>query len=107
MEKGICDGEEVERFLIKLLEPIKCMPLDGVVLGCTHYSFLAKTIRKCLNGVKLYDGNEGTARQLKRVLAERDLLSSAASGSVQLFTSGDSQATIPVMEKLLATPISI
>ena len=106
-EKGICEGSELEEFLQNLLRPIAGLPLDGAVLGCTHYSFLAAAIRRALSGVKLYDGNEGTARQLKRVLSERNLLSSSGQGTVHFYTSGNSVETLPIMQKLLETPITL
>ena len=106
-EKGIMQGKELDDFLTELLEPVKSLSLDGAVLGCTHYSFLAGAIRKALGGVRLFDGNDGTARQLRRVLAERQLLSDAQEGSVQFYTSGDAESALPLMEKLLAYPIEL
>ena len=63
---------EIERnapFLEKIgiadhLPKISC---DGVVLGCTHYVYLKKTISEFYNA-PCFDGNEGTAKQLKKVL---------------------------------------
>ncbi len=37
---------------------------DGLVLGCTHYVFLKDYISKLMPGIKLYDGNDGVAKQL-------------------------------------------
>ena len=104
-ERGVTEGEELDCFLNKLFKPLAGKTLSGAVLGCTHYPFLAKAISKALPGVKLYDGNEGTARQLKRVLERNGLLSDAVSGEVRLYTSGDPEAVLPIMEKLLAYPI--
>ena len=48
---------------------------DAVVLGCTHYVFLKDMIRRMLpEHVVITEGSEGTARQLKRVLARNRLL---------------------------------
>lgn len=38
---------------------------DGVVLGCTHYVLIGKAFRK-IYSCKLYDGNEGVAKQVAR-----------------------------------------
>ena len=107
VEKGILEGNELDSFLHTILEPIAHLPIDGVVLGCTHYSFLAEPIRRALNGVRLFDGNEGTARQLKRVLADRELLNVNSCGAIHFYTSGNSLTMIPLMKKLLDTPISL
>ena len=40
---------------------------DGVVLGCTHYLYLKNQIEKYYNA-PCFDGNEGTAKQLQKVL---------------------------------------
>lgn len=65
---------------------------DAVVLGCTHYPFVADAIRTVLGEVELFDGGAGTARQLRRVLTERDLLSGEETGGVE-FESSEPAAT--------------
>jgi len=48
--------------------------ISAVVLGCTHFVYLKQPIRIILgNHVKLFDGNRGTANQLKRVLSDKGL----------------------------------
>jgi len=65
----------VDETLRCLLEPCRDIPFDAVVLGCTHYPFLKKAIRKAVGPVpRILDGSEGTARQLKRRLQEEDLI---------------------------------
>lgn len=49
--------------------------IDAVVTGCTHYPFAAKEILSVLgDSVKLFDGGEGTAKELKRRLSAANLL---------------------------------
>jgi glutamate racemase len=48
--------------------------IDSVVLGCTHYPFIRKQIKNILGNVPFYDGGAGTARELKRRLAEKGWL---------------------------------
>ncbi len=76
VEKGILDGVEIENCIRKYFEPFKDVKLDGVVLGCTHYPFVKEVIRKVVGeNVKLFDGGEGTAKELLRQLKEKNLLS--------------------------------
>ena len=50
--------------------------VDAVVLGCTHFPFVADLVREAAGPqARLYDGNRGTAEELFRRLKERDLLS--------------------------------
>ena len=77
--------------------------LDAVVLGCTHYVFLRPIARELLPSETLVtDGNEGTARQLRRVLDAHGLLAASGTGGTRLCTSGDKEKALPVMERLLA-----
>lgn len=76
VEKGILDGVEIENCIRKYFEPLKDIKLDGVVLGCTHYPFVKKVIQNIVGeDVKLFDGGEGTAKELLRRLKEKNLLS--------------------------------
>ena len=45
------------------------------MLGCTHYPFAKAAIHGILGEIPLYDGGYGTARQTKRCLEEKGLLS--------------------------------
>ncbi len=75
VERGELEGEDLENYLEKLLSPYKNIKLTGVVLGCTHYPFVKKEIQKVLgNDAVIYDGGEGTAREMRRRLAETNLL---------------------------------
>lgn len=75
VEKGLTEGEEVESFLLKLFSPFDVSKVDAVVLGCTHYPFVAESIAKVLGDkVSLFEGGPGTARETKRRIAEAGLL---------------------------------
>ncbi len=92
-----------------LLQQVECLvgdyrgDVDGVVLGCTHYAFIAPVIRQVLGDVALFDGAYGTARQLRRRLEEADLLASAQEGgNVQFETSGPCEDTLKLYEEFFA-----
>lgn len=75
VEAGKLEGEELERYLKKLLYPYLSGGIDAVVLGCTHYPFLRNEIQKVMGpGVHILDGSQGTARELRRRLAAMDFL---------------------------------
>lgn len=79
--------------------------VDAVVLGCTHYVFLKDMIRKMLPArIVITEGSEGTARQLRRVLARGRLLREAGEGLVELETSG-SPEEVEKMRRLLQREI--
>lgn len=89
VERGEMDGDAVEAYLLEKLEPVSKVPVDAVVLGCTHYPFLAPVIRRLLGrGPEILDGGEGVARQLQRLLAQKGLLNpQPATGYVEFQNS--------------------
>ena len=79
--------------------------VDAVVLGCTHYVFLKEMIRGMLpERIAITEGSEGTARQLRRVLARNHLLNENGEGRVELETSGP-PADLEKMRRLLDQPV--
>lgn len=74
VESGKADSSEMEELLHRLLAN-SIGNLDAVVLGCTHYPLAAKAISRVLGDrVVLLDGGDGTARETRRRLLEKDLL---------------------------------
>ena len=63
------DREGALQYLKELFARYPAEKVDAVVLGCTHFPFLKASIRKAFKTpVTLYDGAEGTARELKKQL---------------------------------------
>jgi len=76
IEKGIFEGEELEERIEEYLAPILERGADSVVLGCTHYPLIQKSIQKVAGGgVTLIDPSYAVAKQVIRVLQENLLLS--------------------------------
>ncbi|MBO4298621.1 MAG: glutamate racemase [Clostridia bacterium] len=105
VEAGELSGERLNAYLKDVLADYENVQLDAVVLGCTHYVFLKRAIAALLPGVPLVDGNEGTARRLKSLLEQGDMLRTQGEGSVRFMTSGDESVFIPLMEKLYRIPV--
>ena len=86
VERGILDGDELEAFLLEKLSPFTKVPVDAVVLGCTHYPFLRPVLRRILGQrTEILDGADGVARQLRRQLEQRGLLRESAEGGQVTF----------------------
>ena len=107
------DGETLE-LLAKHLEPIQAAGSDTIVLGCTHYPFLRKAIRKLLGDkINLIDTSEAVVKQLKRQLeafttnSEATTTSSNTSqyGAVHFFSSKDEQALLKMAQDLMHTDL--
>ena len=83
IEKG--NEDEINQYLYKNLSKYK--NIDNVVLGCTHYPFIKKQIRKVLGDVPFYDGNHGTVMELKRRLEINGLLTNNHNNGIIEFQS--------------------
>ena len=100
VEAGKAEAEEAEDLLRCILSPY-VGKLDALVLGCTHYPFAAKAIRKILGeDVSLLDGGDGTARETKRRLKEAGLLEEGK-GELQMINSAGNEAMIQLSALLL------
>ena len=75
IEDGILSGEELEEYLEEKLSIYDKSEISSIVLGCTHYPFVKDVIAKIVgSNVIIMDGGEGTAREIKRRLREKNLL---------------------------------
>lgn len=79
VEEGKSGTKEVQDFLNELLKDYapgeKYGPVDAVVTGCTHYPFVADQIEAALGGgTRVFDGANGTAREMRRRLFAAGLL---------------------------------
>lgn len=103
VERGELSGEALERFLKNLFAPYQERKVDAVVLGCTHYPLVRKTIQKILgSGVAVFDGGAGTARETLHKLKEYGLVSDAVTpGTVQFYNSTEDQTMIELSKYLL------
>jgi glutamate racemase len=89
--------ELVERYTAPLLR----RGADTLILGCTHYPFLAALIREVVGkNITLVDTGTAVARQLQRRIQTE--LPSRPSGdtSAQFFTSGDASQASRIMSAL-------
>ena len=78
VEKDKMNSQELMNYLTKKFAALGDRPADAVVLGCTHYPFIAEAIQKAAGPqAVLYDGSEGVAREIRRRLAEKNLLADA------------------------------
>lgn len=74
-EEGWTEEDITELAAERYLAPMRESGIDVLVLGCTHYPLLKKTIRKTVgDGIALVDSAEETAREIERVLTERGML---------------------------------
>ncbi len=104
LENGDFDNCAVREYIYRKLEPIREEKIDGIVIGCTHYSFISDQIKEVASGLfggmlAIYDGMYGTVRQLKRVLQKEDLLRQDGKQNIEFYSS--KKESIAVFKKIM------
>lgn len=109
IESGNADSEETLELLAKHLEPIQDAGADTLVLGCTHYPFLRKSIRKLLGeSITLIDTSDAVVRQLKRQLEPLQNNSSAQGfGSVLFLSSKNAALLLSMAQDLMSADLTL
>ncbi len=75
VERGVTSGRQVLALAKDYLEPLQRAEVDTLVLGCTHYPLLSGVIQLAMgDSVTLVSSAEETAKDLLRVLTEKDAL---------------------------------
>lgn len=88
------------------LAPVRKSKADVVGLGCTHYPFLRRRIKRILGpGVRVYDPSRPVARRVRQLLAERDAFADSAKPAYRFYATGDPQLFARVASKLLRLPV--
>jgi len=102
VEAGEVDSPRVDALIARDLAPLVEAGVDTLVLGCTHYSFLVRALKRAAPlGVTIIDTAVPVARQVGRVLEERGLLNPpGCQGSVRLCASDSEEEFRRVAEKL-------
>ena len=73
-ENRLTTGEVDEKGIESLVKPIMQLSAeekpDVIVLGCTHYPFIADVLRKLLPDVEFIDSGRAIGRRVRQVLFE-------------------------------------
>jgi len=89
VEAGDVESDQVHVLAERLLAPIKAADVDTLVLGCTHYPLLARTIADVMGPqVFLVSSAEETAFEVRAALAA-DARRPVVRDRVKFVTSGD------------------
>jgi glutamate racemase len=107
IESGRMDSREIRYLLSNLLEGPLARGCDVVVLGCTHYPFLAGTIAEIVGpSVAIVSSGNAVARQTELVLRREGLRAfGSAPGECRYMTTGNAFAFDSVASQLLGTPV--
>lgn len=109
VEQGDLDSRKTRQLLWQYLAPLVEQQVDIIVLGCTHYPFLAPVIRELTgNQIKVIDSGSAIARRLAHLLEVQDLHAKTQHpGSVVFYSSAKAQKTHKVISTLWGSPVSL
>lgn len=110
VERGDLHGLEARRLVERYTAPLLAAHADTLILGCTHYPFLAPLIREVVGeGIALVDTGAAVARELKRrVQAELpELPPSGVSGTDTFYTSGEAERASRIMSLLWGKDVTV
>lgn len=102
IEKGEIHSKKTVNYLKTILSPF-VGKVDSVVLGCTHYPFVKEEIAKIMgDGVRIFDGGLGTAKETKRRLIECGIKKpDGKSGNIEILNSLNTPDMVNLSKKLL------
>ena len=85
-EDGWTENKIAELTAIEYLKNLKNSDIDTLILGCTHYPILKKTIKKVMGmNIILIDSGEETAKEVKKILENKILLNKQKNRGVHKF----------------------
>lgn len=101
VERGEWDSAAARDAVRAALAAPVARGVDTVVLGCTHYHFLADALRAEFPAVALVDTSEPVARRAVQVLEAEGLRAPVeAEGGIDLIVTGDRAAFVAKMDRL-------
>lgn len=103
VERHELSGPVVEAKLQKVMAPVQDVAIDYLVLGCTHFPFLSRSIQNIVGeNVVLVDPAPAVARQTRRVLQNRQLQNHVVKpASWRFVTTGELPAFQSLTERLI------
>jgi glutamate racemase len=102
IERGELDTPKTKALIRQYTTPLLAEGADTIVLGCTHYPFVAHVIREIVGeDISLIDTGAAVAKQLKRQLEEKGLLSSSKQKAEVNFWSNSEAANASQITEIL------
>lgn len=90
VERDQTSGEEVMVLAERLLAPVRNAGVDALLLGCTHYPYLARVIGDVMGpGVVLVSSADETAFATREALIASDMSRVDGAGEHKFLSSGD------------------
>ena len=109
VERGVVEGDEITVLAERLLAPMREAKVDTLLLGCTHYPYLARVIADVMGSeVVLVSSADETAFALSDLLQANDLCRRGSqAGTHRFLSSGDIERFSDLGRRLLGPELTI
>ena len=99
IENGIFSGEKLEKMLKLFIDPMISANIDYLVLGCTHYPLISKSLKKILpRNVKILDSGIAVAKQTKFLINKNKLVNQNDKSESIFYCNSTTSALEKVLE---------
>ena len=100
IENGIFSGEKLEKMLKLFIDPMISANIDYLVLGCTHYPLISKSLKKILpRNVKILDSGIAVAKQTKFLINKNKLVNQNDKSESIFYCNSTTSTLEKVLEK--------
>jgi glutamate racemase len=108
IERGDFDDEATEALVRMFVEPLLAAGADAIVLGCTHYPFVAHIVQRIAGPhVAVIENGTAVAKELARQLAVRGIRKPSGAGRQTFWFSGASADAERVLACLWAPDVRV
>lgn len=108
VERGDLHSPEARKLVERYTAPLLAHNADTIILGCTHYPFLAPLIREVVGeGITLIDTGEAVARELKRRVEAELPMRMGNKNEEYFYTSGEAEDASRIMSLLWGKEIAV
>ncbi|MGE8329076.1 glutamate racemase [Pseudomonas urmiensis] len=108
IEAGDLFSPQLRQLLAGYVQPLLSAGCDTLILGCTHYPFLRPLLAEMVPAdVAIIDTGAAVARQLQRLLAERQLLADGPARDTVFWSSADPENLRKILPLLWKTSDSV
>jgi glutamate racemase len=105
VERGETDSDQVYVLAERLLAPVQAAKIDTLLLGCTHYPFLARTISDVVGrDVVLVSSADETAFELRSMLIDDGLAREETAAATHTWISSGDISTFRDLGRQLLGP---
>lgn len=108
VEHGELDSPATRLLIAQYTAPLLLKNADTLILGCTHYPFLAPLIREVVGEeIALIDTGAAVARELQRRVASELPAFAPGQGAEEFWTSGDAAEARRIISQLWHRQITV